>query len=157
MSLRTKDEVQSAHFSGQQFTLHCAIVEPAQYRYHIHISDDTKHDPISTIIEKYDIRNENLWIQSGNATFQFKNKHAFSFYQKLSNKFNLRIIQTCGGAGHGKGVIDIMSRFRAKGDSRHDIVTLDVFSSLLLGNVSFKSTPKNLSSLLFYFVLSRIF
>ena len=45
LSLRPKDEVQSAHFSGKQFTLHCAIVEPVQYRYHYHISDDTKHDP----------------------------------------------------------------------------------------------------------------
>ena len=80
-----------------------------------------------------------------------------AFIKNCPTSLILRIIQTCGGAGHGKGVIDIMSRFRAKGDSRHDIVTLDVFSSLLLGNVSFKSTPKNLSSLLFYFVLSRIF
>ena len=31
LSLRPKDEVQSAHFSGRQFTLYCAIVEPADY------------------------------------------------------------------------------------------------------------------------------
>ena len=34
LALRAKDEVQSAHFSGKQFTLHCAIVEPVDYRYH---------------------------------------------------------------------------------------------------------------------------
>ena len=43
-SLRPKDEVQSAHFSGKQFTLHCAIVEPVENRYHYHLSNDTKHD-----------------------------------------------------------------------------------------------------------------
>ena len=30
LSLRAKDEVQSAHFSRKQFTLHCAIVEPVE-------------------------------------------------------------------------------------------------------------------------------
>ena len=101
LSLRPKDEVQFAHFSGKQFTLHCAIVEPTQYRYHFHISElisDTKQDPIfvdyviKDIIEKYDIRNEDLWIQSDNAPSQYKNKYAFSFYQKLADEFKLRII-----------------------------------------------------------------
>ena len=101
LSLRPKDEVQFAHFSGKQFTLHCAIVEPAQYRYHFHISElisDTKQDPIfvdyviKDIIEKYDIRNEDLWIQSDIAPSQYKNKYAFSFYQKLADEFKLRII-----------------------------------------------------------------
>ena len=40
LSLRPKDEVQSAHFSGKQFTLHCSIVEPTENRYHYHLSDD---------------------------------------------------------------------------------------------------------------------
>ena len=62
LSLRPKDAVQSAHFSGKQFTLHCAVVEPVQYRYHYHISDDTKHDPffvdfvVRDIIAKYNIK-----------------------------------------------------------------------------------------------------
>ena len=66
LSLRPKDEVQSAHFSGRQFTLHCAIVEPTEIRYHYHLSDDTKHDAIFVdhvlrdIIEKYGIKNEDL-------------------------------------------------------------------------------------------------
>ena len=42
LSLRPKDEVHSAHFSGKQFTLHCTIVKPVQYQYHYHISDDSK-------------------------------------------------------------------------------------------------------------------
>ena len=46
LSLRPKDEVQSAHFMGKQFTLHCAIVEPVENWYHYHLSNDTKHDGI---------------------------------------------------------------------------------------------------------------
>ena len=30
LSLRPKNKVQSAHFSGRQFTLHCAIPEPSR-------------------------------------------------------------------------------------------------------------------------------
>ena len=70
LSLRPKDKVQSAHLSGRQFTLHCAIVEPTEKRYHYHLSNDTKHDGIFVdhvirdIIQQYDINNEDLWIQS---------------------------------------------------------------------------------------------
>lgn len=133
LSLRPKDEAQSAHFSGKQFTLHCAIVEPTEYRYHYHISDDTKHDGIFVdhvlrdIIEKYDIKNEDLWIQSDNASSQYKNKHTFALCQKLAEDFGLRLIRTYGAAGHGKGAIDGMSSFGVKNVLRHDIVTQDVF------------------------------
>ena len=133
LSLRPKDEVQSAHFSERQFTLHCAIVEPADYRYHYHISNDTKHDPIFVdqvirdVITKYNIRNEDLWIQSDNAPTQYKNKHAFRLYQNLADEFGLRVIRMYGAAGHGKGVIDLMSSFGAKNILRHDIITRDVF------------------------------
>ena len=46
LALRPKDEVQSAHFSGKQFTLHCSIVNPVNNRYHFHLSDDTNHDAV---------------------------------------------------------------------------------------------------------------
>ena len=65
---RLKGEVQSVHFSWKQFTLDSVIVEPAEYRYHYHVSNDTKHDlffvdyAIRDIIVKYGIKNENLWI-----------------------------------------------------------------------------------------------
>ena len=120
LSLRPKDEVQSSHLSGKQFTLHCAIVEPDQYRYHYHISDDTKHDRffvdyvVRDIIARYKITDEDFKIQSDNAPTQYKNKHAFSLYQKLADDFILYIIRTYGASGHGKGVIDAMSSFGAK-------------------------------------------
>ena len=61
ISLRPKDEVQSAHVSGRQFTLHCAIIDPSDTRYHYHLSDDTKHDAgfvdaIPDIIARYGIK-----------------------------------------------------------------------------------------------------
>ena len=49
LALRPKHEVQSAHFSGKQFTLHCVIVEPFDIRYHYHLSNDLKHDGILSI------------------------------------------------------------------------------------------------------------
>ena len=50
LALRPKDEVQSAHFSGKQVTLHCSIVDPVGYRYHFHLSDDTKMKIIGMIL-----------------------------------------------------------------------------------------------------------
>ena len=132
LALRPKHEVQSAHFSGKQFTLYCAIVEPIDIRYHYHLSDDTKHDGIFVdqvlrdIIMKYDIHDEDMWIQSDNAPSQYKNKLPFGLTQKLANEFNLRIIRTYGAAGHGKGVIDAISSFGVKNILRKDIVTHDV-------------------------------
>ena len=79
LSFRPKDEVQSAHFSGKQFTLHCAIVEPNKNRYHYHFSNDTKHDAIfvdqvlRNMISVYEIQNEDLWIQRDKCTFAVQN------------------------------------------------------------------------------------
>ena len=113
--------------------MHSAIVEPVQYRYHYHISDDTKHDPsfvdyvVRDIIAKYNIKDEDFWIQSDNAPTQYKTKHAFSLYQKLVDDFNLLIIRTYGASGHGKGVIDAMSSFGAKNILRQHYHTGCIF------------------------------
>lgn len=133
LTLRPKCEVQSAHFSNKQYTLHCAIVKPFEKKYHYHLSDDTKHDGIFVdhvlrdLISHYGIENEDLWIQSDNAPSQYKNKHSFALLQSLSDEFNLRIIRTYGAAGQGKGAIDAMSNFGVKNVLRKDIVTYDVF------------------------------
>ena len=80
---------------------------------------------VRDIITKYNIKDEDFWIQSDNAPAQYINKHAFSLYQKLADDFNLRIIRTYGASGHGKGVIDAMSSFGAKNILRHNIITQD--------------------------------
>ena len=133
LSLRLKDEVQSAHFSGKQFPLHCAIVEPVEDWYHYHLSNDTKLDGIFVdqllrdMISVYEIQNKDLWIQSYNAPSQYNNKIPFVLLQQLANEVNLRIIRTYGTAGHGEEVINAMSSFSAKNVPRRDIITHDVF------------------------------
>ena len=46
IAIKPKFEVQEAHFSGKQYTLHCSIVEPGMNEYVYHLCDDTKHDPV---------------------------------------------------------------------------------------------------------------
>ena len=43
LALRQKFEFQSAHFSGKYYTLHCAITQPFEIKYHYHLSDYIKH------------------------------------------------------------------------------------------------------------------
>ena len=133
LAIRLALEVQSAHFSNKQYTLHCAIAKPFDKQYHYHLSDDTKHDSIfddhvlRELIIHYNISNKDLRVQSNNASSQYKNKHSFGLQQSLADEFNLRIIRTYGAAGHGKGVIDALPNFSVKNILRKDIVTHDVF------------------------------
>ena len=128
LALRPKHEAQSAHFSGKQHTLYCAIFRPGDTIFHYHLSDDTKHDFVFVdeflrdLIRQYDIKNEDVMIQSDNVPTHYKNRHSFALLQNLANEFNLRIIRTYGAAGHGKGTIDAMSSFGVKNVLRRDIV-----------------------------------
>ena len=85
-------EVQSAHFSNKQYTLHCVIAKPFDKRYHYDLSNDTKHDGIFVdhvfrdLIINYNISNEDLWVQNDNVSSQCKNKHCLDFYNhRLTN------------------------------------------------------------------------
>ena len=74
---------------GKKFTLHCSVVDPVHSRYRFHLSDDTTLDPVFVdpvlrdIFIKYDIRNQDLWIQSDNAPTKYRNKNAFFFAKSL--------------------------------------------------------------------------
>ena len=46
LALKPKFELQDAHFSGKQYSLHCSFVEPGENKYEYHLSDDTNHDSI---------------------------------------------------------------------------------------------------------------
>ena len=135
IALMPKDEVQSAHFSGKQQSLHCSIVidETDVVSYDYHLSDDTGHDPsfvdevLNDIFSRSKIRNETIILKSDNAGNQYKDKYAFAYYQNLSNKCQVRIVRLYGAAGHGKGLIDAMSSFGVKSILRKDIVTGDVW------------------------------
>ena len=70
-------------------------------------------------------------VQSDNASFQCKNKHSFGLQQPLADEFSLRIIRTYGPPGYGKEAIDAMSSIGVKNILRKDIVTQDVFLTIL--------------------------
>ena len=131
--MKTNQEVQEAHFSGKQYSLHCSIVQPGDNKFVYHLSDDTTHDPIlfhqilDDIFDRWNIRNETIIIKSDNAPTQYKNKWAFQSYTSLGNKYNVRIIRLYGAAGHTKGLIDAMSSFGVKSILRKDIVDMHVW------------------------------
>ena len=136
IALKTKDEDQTAQFSGKQQFLHCSIVidgnDALSYVYRL--SDDTGHDPtfvdevLNDIFGRWNIRNETILLKSDNAGNQYKDKYAFVYYQNLTDKYNVRLIRLYGAAGHGKELIDAMSSFGVKSILRKDILTGDVWS-----------------------------
>ena len=75
IAFKNKDEVQSAHFSGKQQSLHCSIVmdETDALSYVYHLSDDTGHDPtfvdevLKDIFDRWSINNETVILKSDNA------------------------------------------------------------------------------------------
>ena len=75
IALKTKDEVQTAHFSEKQQSLHCSIVidENDVLSYVYHLSHETGHDPtfvdevLNDIFGRWNIRNEKILLKSGNA------------------------------------------------------------------------------------------
>ena len=131
LAFKPKFEVQDAHFSGKQFTLHCSIVTPGPVKYVYHLSDDTNHDPtfvhavVKDIFDRWSIKNETVIIKSDNAPTQYKNKYAFESMQQLADDYNVKIVRIYGAAGHGKGLIDAMSSFGVKAILRRDIIAVD--------------------------------
>ena len=127
LALKPKHEVQDAHFSGKQYSLHYSKGEPGENKYVYHLSDDTNHDPVfvnevlEDIFKRWIIKDETIIIKSDNAPTQYKNKFAFQSLRNLSNKYNVRIIRIYGASGHGKGLIDAMSVFGVKAILRRDI------------------------------------
>ena len=87
ISLKPKYEVQAAHFSGRQNTLHCAYIqhkgEDTNYIYHL--TGDTNHDSvlsmaiIEDIIQNYPelIAGERLVLRSDNCSTQYKSRFVF--------------------------------------------------------------------------------
>ena len=133
ITLKTKSEVQEAHFSGKQYALDCSIVEPGEDKFAYHLNDDTTHDPcfvhqaLEDIFDCWGIGNETVVIKSDNAPTQYKNKWAFQIYHSLAGKYNVCIIRLYGAASHRKGLVNAMSSFGVKSILRRDIIGLDVW------------------------------
>ena len=107
-------------------------MHPGEVNFIYHLSDDTTHDPsfvhqvLENIFDRWEIRDENVMINSDNAPTQYKNKMGFEPHSSLAKKYNVRITQIYGAAGHGKGVTDAMSSFGMKSIPKRDVVGLDV-------------------------------
>ena len=106
-------DIYDRKFNELDFSQNLAIRPKLEIQwYHYHLSDDTKNDGVFVdpvlrdLIINYNISNENLWVQSDNASSQYKNKHSFGRLQSLADEFNLRIIRNYGVAGHGREAID---------------------------------------------------
>ena len=136
IALAPKREVQSAHFSGKQQTLHCCVMEKQEGNTYIHhLSDDTRRDCImsfevlTNIIYHYPevISNGKLVIRSDNCSSQFKSKYVFSLMRQLAIAKQISIFWFYGEHGHGRGLVDSMSHFGCKGPLRYQITSTDAW------------------------------
>ena len=131
IAMKPKFEVQDAHFSGKQYSLHRSVVEPGTLKYFYHLSDDRTHGPefvhevLVDLFDKLSIKNKTTMIKSDNAPTQYKNKYAFNSMQTLSNDYNVKIVGIYGAAGHGKSLIDAMSSLGVKSILRREVLGSD--------------------------------
>ena len=135
IKLVEKNQIQSAHFSGRQHTLHDSLIQqkdkPNTYIYHL--SDDTNHDNVMTteiinsIIQNHPeiVASGTLNLRSDNCSTQYKSKYVFHNFSKIASTLNITINWFFGEAGHGRGLIDAMAWFGCKGPLRKAIVTTD--------------------------------
>ena len=133
IKLTEKNQVQSAHFSGKQQTLHDSLIqdEDGNFNYIYHLSNDTNHDSVMTIKIIEDIilahpeviRKGRLILRSDNCSTQYKCKFVFKALLLLAIKYNIRIDWLFGEAGHGRGLIDAMAWFGCKAPLRTQILT----------------------------------
>ena len=137
INFKEKRQVQSAHFSGKQFTLHCSlnILPNGSKNYIYHISSDTNHDSVLTfeilrdIINHYPeiIKDGILIIRSDNCEDQYKCKFTFQEMINLAKDLNISIYWFYGTPGHGRGLIDAMSSFGCKQPLKRHILTNDAW------------------------------
>ena len=131
IAMKPKFEVQDAHFSGKQYSLHRSVVEPGTQKYFYHLSDDRTHGPefvhevLVDLFDKLSIKNKTTMIKSDNAPTQYKNKYAFNSMQTLSNDYNVKIVGIYDATGHGKSLIDAMSSLGVKSILRREVIGSD--------------------------------
>ena len=134
IKLTEKNQVQSAHFSGRQHTLHNTVLRSPNggIKYIYHLSDDTNHDVTMTfyIIEDIikthpEIINKTLVLRSENCQDQYKSKYTFAKLKMLAQKYQIVFAWFYGEAGHGRGLVDAMSSFGYKQQLKYEIVAND--------------------------------
>ena len=131
IKLTEKNQVQSAHFSGKQQTLHDILISNNginTYMYH-----DTNHDSVmtfeilKTVVKEHPevIKTGKLVLRSDNCSTQYKSRFVFRNLLAMAEEHKIRIDFFYGEAGHGRGLIDAMAWFGCKGPIRKEIVTND--------------------------------
>ena len=149
-----KRQVQSAHFSGRQHTLHNTVLQAPKNGKHTYIyqlSDDTNHDSVMTFSIIKDIihchpeviRDKVLILHSDNCQEQYKCKYTFFQMKKLAIDLKIKVVWFYGEPGHGRDLVDAMSSFGCKLQLKNEIVTFDSW---------FESAEKMVSFLKEYFV-----
>lgn len=125
ISITEKNQVQSAHFSGRQQTLHDSLIQIGQdYQYIYHLSDDTNHDSITTneiimsniLTYPAIIAAGRLQLRSDNCSTQYKSRFVFHNLLCLAERYRI-----FGEPGHGRGLIDAMAWFGCKGPLRRKL------------------------------------
>ena len=138
IKLTEKNQVQSAHFSGKQQTLHDSLIQNKGHHHYVyHLSNDTNHDSVMTeailndLIANYPeiIESSILILRSDNCATQYKSRFVFKALMELAKKYNIQIIFFYGEAGHGRGLIDAMAWFGCNGPLRKEIITNDAWFS----------------------------
>ena len=136
IAFKEKRQLQSAHFSGRQYTLHNTSIQAPKYgerKYVYHLSDETNHDSVLTfciimnIIKNYPEKNEKKvsLVCSDNCQEQCKCKFTNFQMKKLAIKLGIKIIWFYGEPGHGRGLVNAMSSFGCKSQIRPEIITND--------------------------------
>ena len=114
LNVPVKFEPQSMHWSHEQITVHSAIIKhKGEKQYHPYLSNDRKHDQhfvhtvLDTMLDSFDFEeSEYLIIESDNCAAQYKSSVHFESIQRLSDKYDIKIIRLFGIPEHGKGEVD---------------------------------------------------
>ena len=130
-----KWEPQDAHFSKQQFLLHCTVChkqDDGGYDYFYHLSDDTTHDSHYTfaVVEHIlsTLPSAKLYrFKSDNCPSQYECMNVFPKWRRLSCAYQKLFITYYGVSGHSKGLADFMSGFGVKEPLRKAIIQEDFF------------------------------
>ena len=115
IKLTEKNQIQSAHYSGKQQTLHDVLIrQPSTNvnKYVYRLSDDTNHDSVMTrkILEEIVIHypqvisSGRLVLRSDNCSMQYKSRFVSPCLWNLAKKYNIRVDWFYGEAGHGRGL-----------------------------------------------------
>ena len=111
-------------------------------KYFYHFSDELTHNFVFTHsdvehLTHLDPELEIIRIKSDNCSTQYKSKNVFGKYKQLASEKGIPVICYYWVFGHGKGLVDVMSGFGAKGPLRKAVVTQDLHCDCASNIVSF--------------------